>query len=167
MSKYVLSKVEDNPLAKALRTCKLSPMRLWGSAHNELVQKRITEIKVLKVGGWSGCAAWLWQNKLTKGECVEWMERAENISMSDKQQCFQCIYSRMLLGISSLLTSLLTGLISTNPTQIGKACFSIPLAYWTADGKLIFEDLSLAEDQETDNFMPFAHYGGGESARGG
>ncbi|KAI1789147.1 hypothetical protein LXA43DRAFT_1063024 [Ganoderma leucocontextum] len=87
MSKYVLSKVEDNPLAKALRTRKLSPMRLWGSMHNELVQKRITEIKVLKVGGWSGCAAWLWQNKLTEGECVEWTERAENI-MLDKQQCF-------------------------------------------------------------------------------
>ncbi|KAI1796743.1 hypothetical protein LXA43DRAFT_879098 [Ganoderma leucocontextum] len=155
-SKSVLGKVEDNPLAKALRTRKLSPMRLWGSAHNELVQKRIAETRVSKVGGWSGCAAWLWQNTLTEGERAEWTERAGNITVSDEQQCFQ-----NQLGVSSLLAGLLTGLIGTNPTQIGKACFSIRLAYRTADGQLVFEDMSLAEDQETDNFIPFAHYGGG------
>ncbi|KAI1784557.1 hypothetical protein LXA43DRAFT_901370 [Ganoderma leucocontextum] len=96
---------------------------------------KIAETRVSKVGGWSGCAAWLWQNTLTEGERVEWTERAGNITVSDKQQCFQ-----NQLGVSSLLAGLLTGLIGTNPTQIGKACFSIRLAYRTADGQLVFEE---------------------------
>ncbi|KAI1797036.1 hypothetical protein LXA43DRAFT_878594 [Ganoderma leucocontextum] len=157
-SKTVLGKAEDNPLAKALRTRKPSPMRLWGSAHNDRVQKMIQKSNKSQIGGWSSCAAWIWQHELTAQERADWTERVTEVSVSDEQQCFH-----NQLGISPLLAGLLTGLIGTSPTQIGKAAFSLRLAYRAADGQLIFEDLSLAETQETESFIPFAHYEGGNS----
>ena len=59
-SKLVLTKMDNNPLAKALQARKVSGMWLWGSAHNVQVQKRISETNTLKIGRWSQCASWLW-----------------------------------------------------------------------------------------------------------
>lgn len=92
-SKTVLGKVEDNPLAKALRTRKVSPMRLWGSAHNERVQRTLVQMAKTnpdsKIGGWSWCAAWIWQNELSAEERAEWTKKASEVDVADDQQCFR------------------------------------------------------------------------------
>ena len=89
-SKTVLGKAEDNPLAKALRTCKVSPMRLWGSAHNERVQNTLAQTNPRsKIGGWSARAAWIWQHELSDEERAEWTKKASEVDVADDQQCFR------------------------------------------------------------------------------
>ena len=92
-SKAVLGRAEDNPLAKALRTRKVSPMRLWGSAHNERVQHTLARMAQKhpdsNIGGWSSCAAWIWQNELSAEERAEWTKKASEVDVADDQQCFR------------------------------------------------------------------------------
>ena len=79
----------------------------------------------------------------------------------------------------------MTGLIGMSATQIGKAAFSFRIVYRTADGQLMYEEcvpisrllsvsrtlrltnensLSLAEGQDSESFIPFAHFEGGNPA---
>ena len=83
------------------------------------------------------------------------------------------------------MAGLMTGLIGMSPTQIGKAAFSFRIVYRTADGQLVYEEyvpishplsvsqnlrlingnsLSLAEGQDSESFIPFAHFEGGNPA---
>lgn len=117
-SKSVLGKIDDNPLAKALRARKVSGMRLWGSAHNALVQERISKTKVSKIGGWSQCASWLWHNKLTDEQHAEWTKRAAEVGDSDAEQCFWYV------------TTSITGVAEYQPCAKGTSLASVH--FWPA-----------------------------------
>ncbi|EJF59283.1 hypothetical protein DICSQDRAFT_172266 [Dichomitus squalens LYAD-421 SS1] len=154
-ARAVVGKIVDNPLAKALRARKVSPMRLWGSENNARVQERIEAMGRNKIGGWSRCASYIWHNELEEAERSEWVKKAEELSMPDDEQCYI-----NQLSVTKLLVSLLTDLISIGPSKIGKACFAVRLAYRAPDGQLIYEDFSLTEDEKA---IMFAHFDGGAS----
>ncbi|TBU62862.1 hypothetical protein BD310DRAFT_973881 [Dichomitus squalens] len=86
-----MGKIVDNPLAKALRARKVSPMRLWGSENNARVQERIEAMGGNKIGGWSRCASYIWHNELEEAERSEWVKKAEELSVPDDEQCYMCV----------------------------------------------------------------------------
>ncbi|PIL28876.1 hypothetical protein GSI_08922 [Ganoderma sinense ZZ0214-1] len=146
------TKIPENPLAKALQSRNLSPMRVWGAAHNAKVQERLAKMGGKKIGGWSHCASVMWR-ELEDEERAEWVKKTKELSVADDNQCFQ-----NQLGIASLLANLLHGLIGVGRNHIGKACFFVRLAYRTPDGQMMYEDISLAEDDDAPNF---SHFEGG------